>query len=119
MSSSGQPHGSKLPSNTTRFQTVVYHSDNPHGHGQSYFIVTVPGCAKKWRQDKTIPLVDVVQAFHVYKGTSCTNNTIPKRDMPCETKGNETKRKQTNETKRNETKRNESKRKETNQNEKS
>lgn len=50
--SAGHPQGLNLPSNTTRYQYVKYHSDNPHGHGQSYFVVTIPGMVAKWRKVK-------------------------------------------------------------------
>lgn len=36
---------------------VVYKSDND----QEFFVFTNPGEVSKWRKDKSIPLVDVVQ----------------------------------------------------------
>ncbi|CDH56412.1 hypothetical protein RO3G_05262 [Lichtheimia corymbifera JMRC:FSU:9682] len=41
---------------------VVYKSDND----QEFFVFTNPGEVSKWRKDKSIPLVDVVQSFDVF-----------------------------------------------------
>ncbi|KAI9497447.1 ribosome maturation protein [Zychaea mexicana] len=45
---------------------IVYKGEN----GQEFFIVANPGMAQKWRKDKTIPLIDVVQSFDVLTTTN-------------------------------------------------
>ncbi|KAI9018685.1 ribosome maturation protein [Phycomyces nitens] len=39
---------------------IIFRHDN-----DEFFVVGVPGMAAKWRKDKTIPLIDVVQSFEV------------------------------------------------------
>ncbi|KAI9136558.1 hypothetical protein BKA69DRAFT_1042493 [Paraphysoderma sedebokerense] len=34
---------------------------------EEFFVVTNPGYVKRWREDKTIPLVNVVQSFDIYQ----------------------------------------------------
>lgn len=48
---------------------VIYRSGETE-----FFIITNPGMVDKWRNDKTIPLINVVQNFDVYT-TSTGSNT--------------------------------------------
>ncbi|KAI8140872.1 ribosome maturation protein, partial [Fennellomyces sp. T-0311] len=45
---------------------IVYKGDN----GQEFFVIANPGMAAKWRKDKTVPLIDVVQAYDVLTTTN-------------------------------------------------
>ncbi|KAL1930322.1 hypothetical protein VTP01DRAFT_10484 [Rhizomucor pusillus] len=49
-----------------RATKIVYRGAND----QEFFVIANPGMASKWRKDKTIPLIDVVQSFDVF-----TSNT--------------------------------------------
>ncbi|KAI9499302.1 ribosome maturation protein [Zychaea mexicana] len=40
---------------------ITYRGEND----QEFFVIANKGMASKWRKDKTIPLVDVVQSFDV------------------------------------------------------
>ncbi|KAI8140974.1 ribosome maturation protein [Fennellomyces sp. T-0311] len=44
-----------------RATKVVYRGDGE----QDFFVLANPGMVSRWRKDKTIPLVDVVQSFDV------------------------------------------------------
>lgn len=41
-----------------------------HGKSTKFFVLAHPGMVTKWRNDKTIPLVDVVEIFKVYEDTA-------------------------------------------------
>ncbi|KAI9278555.1 ribosome maturation protein [Phascolomyces articulosus] len=45
---------------------ITYRGDD----NQEYFVVANKGMAGRWRKDKTIPLVDVVQSFDVMTTTT-------------------------------------------------
>ncbi|KAF7725559.1 hypothetical protein EC973_009514 [Apophysomyces ossiformis] len=47
---------------------VIYKTNN-----DEYFVVANPGMVCKWRKDKTIPLIDVVQSFDVLTTASGGN----------------------------------------------
>lgn len=49
-----------LGTSTEQAIKIVYKSPD-----QEFFIVANPGAAEKWRKDKTIPLIEVVQSFDV------------------------------------------------------
>ncbi|KAL0086103.1 ribosome maturation protein [Phycomyces blakesleeanus] len=58
---------------------VIYKSD-----GDEFFVVAVPGMTSKWRKDKTIPLIDVVQSFEVLmtpNGTSSGEAIRPSKGV--------------------------------------
>ncbi|KAL9559593.1 hypothetical protein PS6_000688 [Mucor atramentarius] len=41
---------------------VVFKGDD----NAEYFVIAQPGMVAKWKKDKTIPLIDVVQSFDVF-----------------------------------------------------
>ncbi|ORY93457.1 ribosome maturation protein [Syncephalastrum racemosum] len=43
-------------------------------NGQEFFVFANPGAAAKWKKDKSIPLIDVVQAFNVYTNEGARGN---------------------------------------------
>lgn len=45
-----------------RATKIVYRGAND----QEFFVIANPGMASKWRKDKTIPLIDVVQCNYYY-----------------------------------------------------
>ncbi|KAL7746433.1 hypothetical protein RI367_008186 [Sorochytrium milnesiophthora] len=45
-------------------ENVVYSDKDNH---QEFFVIANEGMTEKWRKDKSIPLVDVVQSFSVYE----------------------------------------------------
>ncbi|KAG0168569.1 hypothetical protein DFQ28_002536 [Apophysomyces sp. BC1034] len=47
---------------------VIYKADN-----EEYFVVANSGMVSKWREDKTIPLIDVVQSFDILTTTTGSN----------------------------------------------
>lgn len=59
-------------SGTTNEQAskLIWKSQN----GQEFFVIANPGVAAKWKKDKSIPLIDVVQAFNVYTTESARGN---------------------------------------------
>lgn len=42
------------------------------GRGEHFFVVASKGKVPAWRKDKSIPMVEVVQAFKVFRGTHHT-----------------------------------------------
>ncbi|KAJ1511809.1 hypothetical protein HMI54_000487 [Coelomomyces lativittatus] len=42
-------------------------SNTQHFHHEEYFVVVNEGMTEKWRKDKSIPLVDVVQSFDIFE----------------------------------------------------
>jgi ribosome maturation protein Sdo1 len=40
-----------------------------HQKDSEFFVYAEPHKVEQWRKDKSIPLVDVVQAFNIYEGS--------------------------------------------------
>ncbi|ORZ03173.1 hypothetical protein BCR43DRAFT_535119 [Syncephalastrum racemosum] len=59
-----------MPVNKHRAAKLVVR-DNEN---REYYVIANPGMASKWRNDKTIPLVDVVQSFDVWT-SNCYKET--------------------------------------------
>lgn len=53
-----------MPANKHRAAKLVVKDNDNH----EYYVIANPGMANKWRKDKTIPLVDVVQCKPAQKG---------------------------------------------------
>jgi ribosome maturation protein Sdo1 len=47
---------------------VIYKSDETE-----FFVIANPGMVNKWRNDKTIPLIDVVQSFEIHTSSTGSN----------------------------------------------
>ncbi|EPZ33057.1 hypothetical protein ROZALSC1DRAFT_29269 [Rozella allomycis CSF55] len=45
---------------------VVYKDKHHHGTQEEFFVLVNPDSLEKWRKDKTIPLVEVVESFDVF-----------------------------------------------------
>ncbi|CAO3594190.1 unnamed protein product [Absidia cylindrospora] len=48
--------------------------------GEEFYVIGVPDMVSKWKNDKTIPLVDVVQSFDIF--TSPAGGNILPADRP-------------------------------------
>ncbi|KAI7907108.1 ribosome maturation protein [Cokeromyces recurvatus] len=60
---------------TNQATKVVY-----KGNGNNeFFVIANPGMVSKWRHDKTIPLIDVVQNFEVHTTPTGSNTGGPIR----------------------------------------
>ncbi|KAI9143548.1 ribosome maturation protein [Paraphysoderma sedebokerense] len=46
-------------------EKVVYHDRKVTT--EEFFVITNPGMVQKWKTDKTIPLVEVVQSFDIFQ----------------------------------------------------
>ncbi|KAI8343738.1 Shwachman-Bodian-diamond syndrome protein-domain-containing protein [Chlamydoabsidia padenii] len=55
---------------------LVHKAEN----GEEFYVVAIPEMVTKWKNDKTIPLVDVVQSFEVF--TSPAGGNILPADRP-------------------------------------
>ncbi|KAI8097625.1 ribosome maturation protein [Halteromyces radiatus] len=49
-------------------------------NGEEFYVVAIPDMVAKWKSDKSIPLVDVVQSFDVF--TSPAGGNILPADRP-------------------------------------
>ncbi|KAI8344309.1 ribosome maturation protein [Chlamydoabsidia padenii] len=48
--------------------------------GEEYYIIAIPDMVAKWKKDKTIPIVDVVQSFDIF--TSPAGGNVFPADRP-------------------------------------
>lgn len=49
-------------------------------NGEEYYVIAIPDMVEKWKKDKSIPIVDVVQSFDVF--TSPAGGNVFPADRP-------------------------------------
>jgi ribosome maturation protein Sdo1 len=70
MSINGRSHDRFRMTNKTHTDRVVYSSKHGNEDSVEFFMYAEPGQVEKWRKDKTIPLIDVLQSFQVFESNT-------------------------------------------------